>query len=102
MVVSDNIKLLFTYLIAFIVIVGGGLMLYGIRLDDPDNTNSANLSLLLAGFIGSAITYAFGRETATQATRASQASTAAGVASQNGIGPANADAMEAQARKHSV
>ncbi len=95
--VSDNIKLMFTFLIAFIVIVGGGLMLYAIRLDDPDNTNSANLSLLLAGFIGAAITFVFGRETSTQATRASQSSNAAGVASQNGD---RAEAVEAASRKH--
>ncbi len=97
MVVSDNIKLLFTYVTALLIIVGGGLMLYAIRLDDPANTNSANLSLLLAGFIGAAITFTFGRETATQATRASQSSNAAGVASQNGD---RADAVEAAARKH--
>ncbi len=96
MVVSDNIKLVFTYLTALIVIVGGGLMLYGIRLDPPDS-NSSNISLLLAGFIGAAITFTFGRETATQATRASQSSNAAGVASQNGD---RADAVEAAARKH--
>lgn len=33
MVVSDNIKLLFTYLIALIVIVGGGAAVYASRLD---------------------------------------------------------------------
>ena len=70
---SDNIKLAFTYGIALIVIVGGGLMLYDIRLDPPDS-NSQNLALLIAGFIGGAIGYVFNRESATQATRAAQAS----------------------------
>ncbi len=96
MIVSDNIKLLFTYLIALLVILGGGLMLYAIRLDPPDS-NSANISLLLAGFIGAAITFTFGRETATQATRASQSSNAAGVASQNGD---RAEEVTAAAHKH--
>lgn len=73
---SDTIKLLFTYTIAAIVIVGGGLMLYAVRLDPPDS-NSANLSLLVAGFIGGAIGFVFNRESATQATRAAQSSAAA-------------------------
>jgi len=80
-IVSDTIKLVYTYSIAAVVIIGGGLMLYAIRLD-PQESNSQNLSLLIAGFIGAAITFVFNRESATQATRASQASTAAGVASQ--------------------
>ncbi len=81
---SDNIKLGFTYTIATVVIVGGGLMLYAIRLDPPDS-GSQNLSLLMAGFIGAAITFVFGRETATQATRAAQSSSAAGASqSQDG------------------
>lgn len=70
---SDNIKLVFTYGIAAVVIVGGGLMLFAIRLDPPDS-NSANLSLLVAGFIGGAIGFVFNREAATQATRAAQSS----------------------------
>lgn len=72
---SDTIKLLYTYTIAAIVIIGGGLMLYAIRLD-PTASNSQNLSLLVAGFIGAAITFVFNRESATQATRAAQASAA--------------------------
>lgn len=79
---ADTIKLLFTYVIASVVIVGGGLMLYAMRLDPPES-NSANLSLLLAGFIGAAIAYVFNRETATQATRAAQSSSASGAAQAN-------------------
>lgn len=70
---SDTVKLLFTYGIAAVVIIGGGVMLYAIRLDPPDS-NSANLSLLIAGFIGGAIGFVFNRESATQATRAAQSS----------------------------
>ncbi len=80
---SDSIKLGFTYTIAAIVIVGGGLMLYAIRLDPPES-NSQNLSLLIAGFIGAAIAFVFNRESATQATRAAQSSSAAGASQANG------------------
>jgi hypothetical protein len=63
---ADNVKLLFTYGIATIVIVGGGLMLYF--------TTDNDLRLLVGGMMGSALTYVFNRETATQATRAAQSS----------------------------
>jgi len=78
---TDTLKLIFTYGIATIIIVGGGLILYLTRLDPPES-NSQNLSLLFAGFIGAAVTFVFNRESATQATRAAQSSSAAGVASQ--------------------
>lgn len=68
---ADTIKLLFTYVIATIVITGGGLMLYATRLD-PVDSNSSNLALLIAGFIGAAITFVFGQESATRASRAAQ------------------------------
>ena len=71
---ADTIKLGFTYAIAFVVIVGGGLMLYVTRLDPPES--SANLQLVLAGFIGAAITFVFNAESATRATRAAQSSAA--------------------------
>ncbi len=76
---TDSVKLWFTYALASVVIIGGAIMLYLIRLDPPDS-GSQNLSLLLAGFIGAAITFVFGRETATQATRAAQSSSASGAA----------------------
>jgi hypothetical protein len=76
---TDTIKLLYTYTIAAVVIVGGGLMLYAVRLD-PADSNSQNLSLLVAGFIGAAITFVFNRESATQATRAAQSSSDQGAA----------------------
>jgi len=65
---ADSIKLWMTYLIALIVIVGGGLMLYF--------TEDNDLRLVVAGFIGAAITFTFNRESATQATRAAQSSAA--------------------------
>jgi hypothetical protein len=74
---ADTVKLWFTYAIAFVVIVGGGVMLF-ITRTDPD---PANLQLLIAGFIGAAITFVFGAESATRATRAAQSSAAAATAS---------------------
>ena len=68
---SDNIKLIATYLLVFIVVIGGGAMLYATRLDPPDS-QSAQYGLLIAGFIGSALTWAFTKEAANQATRAAQ------------------------------
>lgn len=65
---ADTIKLVFTYAIAVVVIVGGGAMLY--FTTDPD------LRLVVAGFMGAAITFVFNRESATQATRAAQSSAA--------------------------
>lgn len=70
---ADLAKLLFTYAIALIVVVGGGVMLFLVR-DDP----SSPLALVIAGFIGSAITFVFGSEQSTRATRAAQSSAASG------------------------
>ena len=76
---SDNIKLWFTYGIALLVIVGGGIMLFIMRLDGP---SSNDLQLAIVGFIGGALAFVFNRETATQATRAAESSARAGVDSQ--------------------
>jgi hypothetical protein len=66
---ADTIKLLFTYLIALVVIVGGGAMLF-LTKDEP----ASPTALVISGFIGSAITFVFGQESATRATRAAQSS----------------------------
>jgi len=70
---SDTIKLLFTYFIALIVIVGGGVFLYLIRAE-PE---ASDLQLAIVGFIGGALAFVFNRESATQATRAAASATAA-------------------------
>jgi len=68
---ADDVKLWFSYGLAAVVIIGGGVMLYASRLEA--NTDFA---LLIAGFIGAAISFVFNRESATQATRAAQSSAA--------------------------
>jgi hypothetical protein len=75
---ADTIKLLFTYVIAFVIIAGGGLMLYATRLDPPETT--AQLQLVIAGFMGAAITFVFSAESSTRATRAAASTSAAATA----------------------
>lgn len=58
---ADTLRLLFTYLIATVVIVGGGAALLVVR-NDP---NSADLQIVFAGFIGAAIQFVFNKETQT-------------------------------------
>jgi len=79
---TDTIKLFFTYSIAAIVIIGGGAMLYFSRLDPPEAIN--NLQLVIAGFIGAAISWVFSSESSTRATRAAQSSTAVGASAAGG------------------
>lgn len=78
---TDTIKVLFTYVIASLVIGVGMAILYFSRLDPPES-NSQNLSLVMAGFIGAAIQFVFNRETQTSTARQVERATAAGAASQ--------------------
>jgi hypothetical protein len=81
----DQIKVLYVYSIATLVIVGGIIFLYFSR-NDPPESNTAALIPLISGFIGAAIQFVFNRE--TQATTAAQVAkaTAAGALSQ-AVGP---------------
>lgn len=74
MQVSDTVRMVFTYGIALVVVVGGGLFLYETRAE-PD---SQGTSLVVAGFIGAAITFVFGQEGATRASRASEKASQSG------------------------
>lgn len=71
---SDTIKMIYTYTIALVLVVGGGLFLYSTRAE-PD---SQGTSLVVAGFIGAALTFVFGQETATRTARQSTASSVSG------------------------
>lgn len=68
---ADDIKLWFSYGLAAVIIIGGGAMLFVSR-----NEANSDFSLLIAGFIGAAVSFVFNRESATQATRAAQSSAA--------------------------
>ena len=68
---ADDVKLYISYGLACVVVIGGGLMLYASRMEA-----NSDFALLIAGFIGAAISFVFNRESATQATRAAQSSAA--------------------------
>ena len=71
----DTIRALFTYGIALVVIMGGGIMLFV----DRENPNTS-LSIVIAGFIGSALTFTFGQEVQTRTARQAATATAASAA----------------------
>jgi hypothetical protein len=87
----DTIRAIFTYSIAAVVVIGGGIMLFVSRTDSGID----DLRVVMAGFIGSALTFVFGQEVQTRTARQAAASTAASTAAQtatiaaanSGVGP---------------
>lgn len=75
----DNIKIVYTYTIATIIIVGGLYIIWATRLDPPE-ADVQGMRLLMAGFIGGATTWVFNRETTTSTARQVERSTAVGAA----------------------
>ena len=72
----DTIRAIATYAIAFVVVVGGGAIIFFTR-SDP---NATDVVAIIAGFVGSALTFVFGSEVQTRTARQAAASTyAAGV-----------------------
>jgi hypothetical protein len=63
--VTETIKLFFTYLIALVVVLGGGYMLYATR----GEAGADNLQLVVSGFIGAALAFVFGGEIQTRTAR---------------------------------
>lgn len=61
----DTIKALFTYAIAFVIVVGGGYVL----LVTGGNADFSDTRVVVAGFMGTALAFVFGRETQTQTAR---------------------------------
>lgn len=74
---SDTLRLLFTYGIALIVVIGGGIML----VSTVGNPDAKDLSVIAAGFIGSALTFVFGQETSARTAR--QAANVQSIANRN-------------------
>lgn len=70
---TDTIRAFFTFLIAFTVVVGGGAMLFATRAEPA----ASSLQIVVAGFIGSALTFVFGSEVQTRTARQAAASTLA-------------------------
>jgi peptidoglycan/LPS O-acetylase OafA/YrhL len=71
---TDLFKLVFTYTIALVVVVGGGLFLFmSMGQADAESTR-----LAVVGFMGGALAFVFNQESAKAATRAAQSSAASG------------------------
>jgi type IV secretory pathway TrbL component len=61
---ANNIKLIFTYIIVLVVLVGGGAFLYFTRLDpNPDQLSRGGILAAIAA----SIQFVFNHETATRA-----------------------------------
>ena len=78
----DTIRAVFTYAIAFTVVVGGGAILFATRLD----AGSDDLRVIVSGFIGLALGFVFQQETQTRTARQTNTAQQAGaIAHANGI-----------------
>lgn len=78
----DTIKVIYTYSIATIIVVGGFIFLYFTRTDPPGGQSSTMVPLV-AGFVGAAIQFVFNRETQTSTARQVERGIAAGSAASN-------------------
>lgn len=74
----DNIRAIFTYVIATIVVAGGGVMLFLL----PET--ATDTKVVIGGFMGVALNFVFAQEVATRTARQSSAATLAAVMSTNG------------------
>jgi hypothetical protein len=81
----DMIRAVATYVIAFIVVIGGGMVIYISRGDAA----SADTVAIMAGFVGSALTFVFGQEVQTRTARQAAAQTAASSSTTNGATPSS-------------
>lgn len=75
----DTIRAIFTYAIALVVVVGGMASLVFLRADTSGDTR-----VVIAGFIGLALSFVFGQEVQTRTARQAAAQTAAATTTTNG------------------
>ena len=80
---TDLIKLVFTYGIAAFVIAAGFAFLWATQGD----ATAESTRLAVVGFMGGALAFVFGQESAKAATRAAQSSSASGAATATGTTP---------------
>lgn len=78
----DTIRAVFTYLTTAIVVMGGGAILFAARADP----SASDTRVVIAGFIGSALTFLYGAEVQTRTARQATASTLAAAHAANGGG----------------
>lgn len=83
MATVDTLRLLFTYTIALVVVLGGGAILFL----SGDNPATSDTRVVVAGFIGSALTFVFGSEVQTRTARQAATQTLASVTAANGSNP---------------
>lgn len=77
------LQTILTYIMALVVVIGGGLMLYGMRLD---GIATADLRMVVAGFMGTAIGYVFYREVGAATAREAAHQTAVTAANGSALG----------------
>lgn len=67
----DTLRAIFTYTLALVVVIGG----FGIIFATRSDAGATDTRLMIAGFIGSALTFAFNTEVQTRTARQSAAAT---------------------------
>jgi zinc transporter ZupT len=87
---ADTIKALFTYLTAFVLVIGGIGVLYLTSRD----ANATNLQVIIAGFVGSALTFLFVQENSTRASRSAERQMSIGVSAGTPTTVQNAENVE--------
>ena len=70
---TDTIRLIFTYVIAVAVVIGGGLTL----LYTAGNADAVDLRILIGGFIGATLQFVYGGEVQTRTGKQAAAATSA-------------------------
>jgi len=79
----DTLRAVFTYITVLVVVIGGFLIIFVTRSD----SNATDTRLMIAGFIGSALTFSFSTEVQTRTARQAASATYAATAGQNGGPP---------------
>lgn len=93
---TDMVRMVFSYVIALVVVVGGGLYIFW-----HGQTPTAQSTLVVvAGFMGSALTFVFGLEVQTRTARQAEQSTAAATATAEKVAAATADAVNGNGNGH--
>ena len=69
----DTVRAVFTYLIALVTVLGGGAVIFVSRND----AGATDTVAIIAGFVGSALTFAFSAEVQSRTAKQAAASTLA-------------------------
>jgi hypothetical protein len=69
----DTLRMAFSYIIALVVVIGGGLYIFW----HGTTPEASSTLVVVAGFMGSALTFVFGLEVQTRTARQSESQSAA-------------------------